>query len=128
MVMKPPTITAQEHEVTIVNGKPIFYDPEELKIAKAKLKAHLIPYAPNKPYDGALRLMVKWCFPLTDKHFDGEYKYTKPDTDNLNKALKDIMQELRFYKNDSRIACEIIEKFWAKIPGIYIRLENIYDD
>lgn len=121
MPMKPPTITAQQHKVG--NGK--FYDPPELKLAKAKMKAALIPHIPEKPFDGPLRLIVKWCFPVIDKHYDGEYKYTKPDTDNLNKALKDLMEDLGFYVNDSRIASEVIEKFWADLPGIYIRLEKL---
>lgn len=123
--MKPPTITAQEHKVTVVNGKPKFYDPPELKMAKAKIRDALIPHIPSQKMDGPIRLVVKWCFPITGKHNDGEYKYTKPDTDDLNKALKDIMEELGFYVNDSRVASEIIEKFWAKIPGIYICLEEI---
>lgn len=121
MPMTPPTTTAQQHKIS--NGK--FYDPPELKAAKMKLRDHLIPHRPDKPFDGALRLVVKWCFPITGKHHDGEYKYTKPDTDDLNKALKDIMEDLGFYVNDSRVASEIIEKFWAKIPGIYIRLEKL---
>lgn len=121
MPMIPPTTTAQQHKIS--NGK--FYDPPELKAAKAKLRDHLIPHRPDKPFDGPLRLVVKWCFPITGKHHDGEYKYTKPDTDDLNKALKDIMEKLGFYVNDSRVASEIIEKFWAEIPGIYIRLEKL---
>lgn len=123
--MKPPTITSQEKDVAIIHGKPVFYDPYELKAAKAKLRTHLAAHVPDKPMNGPIRLVVKWCFPLTGKHTDGEYKYTKPDTDNLNKALKDIMEELGYYVNDSRVASEIIEKFWAKIPGIYIRLEEL---
>lgn len=125
MPMIPPTITAQENKIRVVNGKPQVYDPPELKAAKMKLRAHLIPHIPDQPFDGPLRLVVKWCFPITGKHHDGEYKYTKPDTDDLNKALKDIMEDLKFYVNDSRVASEIIEKFWADLPGIYIRLENL---
>lgn len=121
MAMKPPTTTAQQHKIS--NGR--FYDPPELKAAKAKLRDHLIPHRPDKPLDGALRLVVKWCFPITGKHHDGEYKYTKPDTDNLNKVLKDLMEDLGFFVNDSRVASEIIEKFWSEIPGIYIRLEEL---
>ena len=90
-----------------------------------KLRAHLIPHIPDQPFDGALRLVVKWCFPITGKHHDGEYKHTKPDTDDLNKALKDIMEDLGFYVNDSRVASETIEKFWAQVPGIWIHLEKI---
>lgn len=121
MSMIPPTITAQQHKTS--NGR--FYDPPELKAAKIKLRNHLIPYRPDKPFDGALRLVVKWCFPITANHHDGEYKYTKPDTDNLNKALKDIMEDLGFFVNDSRVASETIEKFWAEVPGVWIHLEKI---
>lgn len=123
MPMIPPTTTAQQHKVNM--GTKKFYDPQELKSAKEKLKAHLIPHIPDKPFDGPLRLIVRWCFPVAGKHHDGEYKYTKPDTDDLNKALKDIMEKLGFYVNDSRVASELIEKFWADIPGIYIRLEEL---
>lgn len=122
--MIPPTITAQQHKVS--HGK--FYDPPELKTAKMKLRDSLIPYVPEKPLDGALRLVVKWCFPIKGRHRNGEYKTTKPDTDNLNKALKDIMEDLNFFVNDSRVASEIIEKFWADIPGVYIRLEELKEE
>ena len=122
--MIPPTITAQQHKVS--HGR--FYDPPELKMAKIKLKDSLIPYVPEKPLDGALRLIVKWCFPVKGKHQNGEYKTTKPDTDNLNKALKDIMEDLNFFINDSRVASEIIEKFWADIPGVYICLEELKEE
>lgn len=121
MPMKPPTVTAQQHKIG--NGK--FYDPPELKSTKSKLRAYLIPHVPDKPFDGPLRLVVKWCYPIKGNHKNGEYKATNPDTDNLNKALKDIMEDLGFFVNDSRVASEIIEKFWSEIPGIYIRLEKL---
>ena len=34
--MVPPTITHQEKKVRVVNGKPIFYEPEKLKTARQK--------------------------------------------------------------------------------------------
>lgn len=125
MPMIPPTITHQEKQVTVRNGKPIFYEPPELKDARAKLEAYLSKYVPERKLDGAIRLIVKWCFPITGKHKDGEYKTTKPDTDNLDKLLKDVMGDLNFWKDDAQVACEIIEKFWAKVPGIYIFCEEI---
>ena len=39
--------------------------------------------------------------------------------------LKDILEELDFYTNDSRVASEVIEKFWSAVPGIYISLEKL---
>lgn len=125
MPMKPPTTTHQQKQVTVRNGKPVFYEPEELKAARAKLMAHLGQHVPKKRYNSSIRLMVKWCFPITGKHFDGEYKYTRPDADNLQKLLKDCMTDVGYWKDDALVVSEIVEKFWAKIPGIYIRIEEI---
>jgi Holliday junction resolvase RusA-like endonuclease len=122
--MIPPTVTHQEKKVHVVNGKPEFYEPQELKAARAKLTAHIAKYALAHKYTGPVRLVVKWCFPQ-GKHKDGEYKSTKPDTDNLQKLLKDVMTDLKFWKDDALVASEIIEKFWAAIPGIYISITEL---
>lgn len=123
--MKPPTVTHQEKSVHVVNGKPVFYEPAELKAARSKLMANLARHKPAAQLRGAVRLVVKWCFPITGKHTDGEYKYTKPDTDNLEKMLKDCMTDLGFWKDDAQVASEIVEKFWSKLPGILIYAEEI---
>lgn len=125
MPMIPPTVTAQEHKVNVRNGKPVFYDPAELKAAKQKITAHLSKHSPSAPYTCGVRLIVKWLFPITGEHSDGEYKTTKPDTDNLQKLLKDCMTKCGFWKDDALVASEIIEKFYASHPGIYVKVEEI---
>ena len=124
MAMVPPTVTHQEHKVSMVNGKPIFYEPPGLKQARKKLMDHLTKHRPEKKYKYGVRLMVKWCFPK-GTHTDGEYRTTKPDTDNLQKLLKDCMTSAGFWVDDALVASEIVEKFWADIPGIYIRIEEL---
>ncbi len=125
MPMIPPTVTHQEHRVKMVNGKPIFYDSAELKDARAKLTANLAVHKPGKPFKTAVRLTTKWLFPKGDKHSDGEWKITKPDTDNMIKLLKDCMTACYFWKDDALVTSEITEKFWANVPGIYIRIEEL---
>lgn len=125
MPMNPPTITQQQHRVTVQKGKPVFYDSPELAEAKAKLTAYLAKHIPEQPFTGAVQLIVKWCFPVSGKHSDGEYKTTKPDTDNLQKALKDIMTGLHFWKDDALVASEVVEKFWSDTPGIWIGIREI---
>lgn len=125
MPMIPPTVTYQQKKVAIVNGKPIFFEPAELKEARMKIMAHLSKNAPEQKYERSVRLVTKWCFPITGKHKNGEYKYTKPDTDNLQKLLKDCMTKLGFWKDDALVVSEITEKFWASVPGIYIRIEEL---
>lgn len=122
---KVPTVTHQEKQVHVVNGKPIFYEPEELKAARAKLLAHLGQHVPKERYIGPVRLITKWCFFTTGKHKNGEYKTSKPDTDNLVKLLKDVMTELHFWKDDAQVASEITEKFWSDLPGIYVKVESL---
>lgn len=124
MPMLPPTITHQQHKVKTVNGKPVFYDPPELKDARQKLTANLIPNIPEQPFTTAVRLTTKWLFPK-GQHKNGEWKTTKPDTDNMIKLLKDCMTVCRFWKDDALVVSEITEKFWADIPGIYVRIEEL---
>lgn len=124
MPMIPPTVTAQEHKVTVRNGKPIFYDPPEVKAAEEKLVANLCKHRPDEPYREGVRLTVKWLFPR-GRHRDGEYRTTKPDTDNLQKLLKDCMTICGFWADDALVASEICEKFWADKAGIYVRIEEL---
>lgn len=125
MAMIPPTITHQEKKVHVVNGRPRFYEPDELKAARQKLTAYLGQHVPEEPYQGGIQLIVKWCFPTKGRHKDGEYRITKPDTDNLQKLLKDCMTSVGFWSDDAQVASEIVEKFWAEIPGIYIRVTEL---
>ena len=122
---KVPTVTHQMKKVHVVNGKPIFYEPDELKRARSQLTGLLSKHAPQVKLGRSVRLVTKWCFPITGKHHDGEYKYTKPDTDNLQKLLKDCMTATGYWTDDALVVSEITEKFWAAVPGIYIRIEEV---
>src|SRR5690606_12262984 len=92
--MIPPTITAQQAKARSSSNQP--YKPQELKTARMKLRDHIGRHAPAKPLDGPLRLVVKWCWPIARGRRHGQYKHTRPDTDNLQKMLKDVMTELGF--------------------------------
>lgn len=124
MPMKPPTATHQEKQVRVVKGKPVLYDPLSVRAARSKLTAHLAGHKPAHPLEGGVRLLVKWCFPR-GQHEDGEYRITRPDTDNLQKLLKDCMTAVGFWNDDAQVASEICEKFWADVPGIYVCMEQI---
>jgi len=119
MAMEPPTTTAQMHQVTVRNRKPVFYDPPAVKEMKAKLQAALHPHRPAAPLEGPLRLCCKWIWPGKTE----AYKPTKPDTDNLQKALKDAMTKGGFWGDDCQVVSEICEKMTGPIPGIFVRIE-----
>lgn len=127
MPMHPPTVTAQERAVKVIGHKAIFYEPERLQDARAKLEAHLASHAPKTPMAGPIRFISRWLYPITygSIHYNGEYKITRPDTDNTIKLLKDCMTRLGFWVDDALVCSELTEKFWADVPGIYIRVELI---
>lgn len=133
MPMEVPTCTFQQHRVgKSKRGKVFFYDSPELADARAKLMAHLSKHRPQSPYACGIHLSVKWLFPLTGQHTDGEYKLSKPDTDNLQKLLKDCMTRCGFWTDDALVASETVEKFWANAPGIFISIyelpQNIHEE
>lgn len=123
--MNPPTVTHQEKRITYISGRAHFYEGPDLKDARAKLEAHLGKHTPKTPYASAVRLIAKWCFPLKGSHTDGDWRTSKPDTDNLQKLLKDVMTELGYWKDDALVCSELCEKFWSSIPGIFIHIEEL---
>ena len=125
---KIPTTTHQQKKVNVRNGKPIFYEPVELQNARTKFESLLSRHVPPDKIQSAVRLTVKWCFPMVKGTYDGQYKTTKPDTDNLQKLFKDCMTTVGYWNDDAQVASEISEKFWAKIVGIYVRVEEWNDE
>ena len=94
---------------------PVLHDSSELKAARAKLHAYLAPHAPGEAHpgrpSGAAAGQVDASPPRAAP--DGSWRTTKPDTDNLEKALKDEMTRLHFWHDDAQVCSEIVEKFWA---------------
>ena len=123
--MIPPTITDQKKRIGVRKDGSVYkYQSAELKDAQSTLEAHLAKHVPTAPYTDGVRLVTKWCFPR-GVHKDGEYRITKPDTDNLQKMLKDVMTHLGFWKDDALVASDLCEKFWSEIPGIYIKIQPL---
>ena len=125
MPMIPPTITYQEAKIHVVKGKPFKYEPMELKTARQKLKAYLAQHRIEKPFDCPLELRTIWAFPRDGKHREGTWMDRRPDTDNLQKLLKDCMTSVGFWRDDCLVCREIVEKIWSDTSGIYIMISEL---
>ncbi len=103
------------------------YTKSQVLEAEALFAWHLKRHVPKEPLKGALRLAVTFFFGYSGKsHGDGEWKTTRPDTDNLIKVLKDTMTKLRFWDDDAQVAEETVRKQWSKIkPGIAIEIAQL---
>ena len=124
--MVPPTATAQEKKVSIRDGKPVFYNPVPVKEARNSLIAHLLSHRPPAPYTGPVSLSTVWLFPKGKAHKHGDWRVTKPDTDNLQKLLKDCMTRCGYWFDDAQVVRESVEKKWSSDPtGIYIEIHSL---
>ena len=132
--MIPPTATAQQKGERVVGGYIHHYKKKNVAAAEAILRDALLPYIPDEPItDKPIRLHVLWEFPYpksAKKHQPGycRNKITRPDTDNLNKMLKDVMTDMGFWKDDALISLESIWKVWSDTPGISICIEELEMD
>ena len=123
--IQPPTVTAQEHKVRIIHGKPMFYDTPKLKAARGVFESLLRRHRPEAPLEGPLALTVEWRF-LTKSHTEGSYRTTRPDTDNLQKLLKDAMTRAGFWKDDAQVCRETVTKRWPRnAPGLSIKVVSL---
>lgn len=125
MPMEPPETTAQMRKASARGGRVRFYDPPEVAEAKGRLEAALAPHRPPEPLSGPLALSVTWSFRPRGCHRHGEPRATRPDTDNLEKALKDCMTRLRFWNDDAQVAEEHVRKYWSDVPGIRVDVAEI---
>ena len=122
---EPPRTTAQQaRSGTGRNGKHYHYKTRRLKEAEAHLIAGMLPHRPKKPMTGAVQLYVVWYYDAGKKHKDFEPKLTRPDTDNLQKLLKDCMTKCGFWKDDALVYMENVCKAWSREPGIYVEVRE----
>lgn len=120
----PPTVTAQQKGECVVGGRVHHYEKRRVTEARTTLTNELRKHAPAEPMTGPIRLMVDWIFP-TKSHRDGEWRITRPDTDNLQKLLKDCMTSAGFWADDSQVCVEIASKRWARgRAGIVITVDR----
>jgi len=124
--MIPPTATAQQKGERVIGGYIHHYKKKNVEAAERILRDALLPYVPAEPItDQPIALNVIWMFPYpksAKKHKQGmsRRKITRPDTDNLNKMLKDVMTDMGFWKDDALICTECILKLYSDEPGILI--------
>lgn len=126
--MRIPTVT--HNSLMPIKGKggmKIVKTPE-LREAEATWEAHLAPLrtlVPDGPFSGAIIANVRFAFQADAKHPAGTPHTTKPDADNLEKTLWDVLQRLGIIEDDCQVFCKDVAKLYAEVPGVYLRLEEV---
>lgn len=112
--IKPPTATAQQKGETIRNGYIHHYKKKNVKEAEYILKQALWQHIPKEPImKEPIALICEWRFARNKAHKYDEWKTTRPDTDNMQKMLKDVMTELGFWRDDALVCFDVSIKKWV---------------
>ena len=137
----PPTVTSQEKGETIKykwivrNGKrvsiPYIHHFEKPEVARARsfyTGRILIEMKKNKlkppRFEGPCRGKIIFGFKARRKKNIGKLKDTKPDCDNMNKLLQDVLADLEFFEvGDQQVGDLRVIKKWSEAPFISIEIE-----
>lgn len=113
------------------------YDDSSAEGWKSCIAFHANEHVPDVPLEGPVRVDAVFLFPrpqylLKKKCPDGPIRHTaKPDRDNLDKALLDVLKTLGFFRDDSQVCDGGIKKFYVAregISGAHVRIMQITDD
>lgn len=105
-----PKGTHQQKKVTITNGRPRFYENQELKQARAFYMNKLKEVRPSKPYTQPLAVELTFIYEKKNARCLTP-RQEKPDCDNLAKLVLDCMEACGYFANDSQVTDLHIKKF-----------------
>jgi Holliday junction resolvase RusA-like endonuclease len=107
------------------------YDSGSAEGWKSEIARAAEDVKPSAPFVGAVRLEVVLLFPrpktlMRKRDPQGRLRHAaKPDRDNCEKAVLDILQGLGFLANDSQVCAGEVSKFYCavgELPGAEIRI------
>ena len=135
----PPTVTSQEKGETIrykwivKNGRRVsvpyiqhFEKPEVTRARNFYYSAILreLKGIPRPRFEGPCKALIIFGFRAKRKKDIGQLKDTKPDCDNMNKLLQDVLADLEFFEvGDQQVGDLRVIKKWSEEPFITIKVE-----
>ena len=125
----PPTATAQQKGAFVCGGRVRFYTKKKVRQSENFLAALISMHVPDVPFYVPVSLTVRWTFPFRKSERRSVVKAGKdvphtsrPDLDNLEKNLLDVLTRLNFWTDDSLVAEKSTSKSWGPRPGIEIEI------
>lgn len=59
----PPTVTHQQHQIAVRNGRPVVYEPGRLKAAREQIRLGVYPHRPEKTAHRSFAAHLQMVFP-----------------------------------------------------------------
>lgn len=127
----PPKQTAQSVSRIFRRKDGTPFIGKKNNTSKSELLCILKDYVPEKPFTGAVELIISWCYawrasePKKNRKLGYKYCTTKPDVDNICKQLNDCMTRLGYWVDDALVAKLTFEKMWCEEPHITITIREL---
>ena len=125
----PPTATAQQKGAFVCGGRVRFFTKKKVRQSENFLAALLSMHKPDVPFSEPVSVSVTWTFPFRKSERRSVVKAgmpvphtSRPDLDNLEKNLLDVMTRLNFWTDDSLVTEKSTSKWWGPKPGIDIEI------
>lgn len=124
----------------MIGGRPVarVYDAGTAEGWKSEIAIAARPHIPAVAWMGPLNLDVTFYIPRPKSHFGKRglkgkapaWHTSKPDFDNLVKAVCDCLTTLGFWRDDTQIVRATVAKRWADNgqSGAQIRIETVDDE
>lgn len=119
-------------KATAMNGKPRMYEAKKshpIHDFKASVRQAFSEAHQGPPLDGPVLMTCEFYFPLLKK-MRGDItkpKATKPDWDNLGKAVSDALNKLAYHDDGQIVQCVIRKSFTSRHhqPRVCVVLSQI---
>src|SRR5262245_54600356 len=110
------------------------YNPGTAEGWKSCIATEAKTRRPDEPLTGPLALRVVFHMPRPKSHFKTKgalrdtsphHHTSRPDADNLGKAVKDCLTALGFWRDDAQICDEhFVKQFAGTVPGANITIRE----
>lgn len=120
------------------NGKARLFDPGTAEGWKSQIAQAVQNRIPSEPYTEPVMVTMLFKFERPKSHYTSKgaltksasktkmFHTSKPDFDNLEKAVSDCLTELGFWKDDTQVVKWTGMKTWThNKPGLHLIIERI---
>jgi len=105
-----------------VKGRVISTTSDHELLWKTTLQKEVRRLRPLKPYDGALMIDASFYFEAKDADRLGQPHTHRPDKDNLEKLILDVLKKERVIKDDALVAGGEVTKEWQMRGGVVLSI------
>lgn len=120
-----PVAQARPRAFKTPQGHIRLYDPATCKDWKRTVLVQVLKRKPPAPVEGPLRMDLVFDLPRPKSAPRRvQHPTTRPDLDNLLKAIKDALRGV-VYRDDSQIVALTATKKYGPAPGVSIRLTHV---